>query len=621
MRAKFFLPMLRWVLLLGSLACLPARAQTAVPGVAGNFTGSEVATLVITGGGETETTTFRGSNSVFITQNGSTFSYTVADPSSGVSVTRTFTLSGNAIISGSGPALGFRPTSGLSVTQNQITSATGTVTQGRIDIAVRGRVTGRIDGEAFTIDLSSNVTLTGNVSPTNTSPAIAAQPQARTVTAGTAASFSVSANGSPPFTYQWRKDGVAIGGATGATYTISNVQAVHAGAYSAVVSNAFGSATSASATLAVLAAPAPPSITLPPRDVVSRAGATVALAVGASGATPFSYQWRKNGVNVAGATSSTLVLNALTVADAASYSVVVSNSLGSATSVPAAVSLVGSSAVLVPSRLSNLAVRSTSGTGAQTLTVGFVVGGAGTSGTKPLLIRGSGPALAVFGVAGVLADPRLTLFTASTTLATNDDWAGDPQISAVAAQVGAFAISQPASKDAAFYRPAQAAGAFTVQVTGANAVAGIALAEIYDATSTATFAAATPRLINVSARTQVGTGADILIAGFVIDGPTAQTVLVRGLGPALASFGVPGTLGDPKLELFQGTTKMAENDDWGGSPAIAATGTRVGAFSLPSASSKDAVLLITLPPGAYTAQASGVGGTTGVALVEIYEVP
>lgn len=597
------------------------HAQTAVPNVAGTYSGTEVATLVITEGGGTDTETFRGSNTVVITQNGSSFSFTTSDPSSGVSVTRTLTLSGNAIVSGSGPAVGFRPTPGLSVSQNQITSATGTVSQGRIDLSIRGRATGTFSGVAFSVDVTSNVVLTGNVAPTNTPPAIAAQPQSRTLNTGTTTTFTVSVNGSPPFTYQWRKNGADIGGATGASYTIASVQAGDAGGYSVVVSNAFGAATSPPATLTVLAASTAPVISVQPRDVVSRAGATVALTIGANGATPLNHQWRKNGVSIAGATGATLVLNTVSATDAASYSVLVTNSLGSAASASAAVTLAGSASAVVPSRLANLSVRSAAGTGAQTLIVGFAIGGAGTSGSKPMLVRGSGPALAGFGVTGVLADPRLALYNGSTVLATNDDWAGDPQVAAIGAQVGAFALSPAGSKDAAFYRPAQTAGTFSVQVMGANATSGIALAELYDATPTAGFTMATPRLINVSARTQVGTGADILIAGFVIDGPTAQTVLVRGVGPSLSGFGVTGVLSDPKLELFQGATKVGENDDWGGASAIAAVFGRVGAFALSSVSAKDSVLLITLPPGAYTAQISGIGGTTGVALVEIYEVP
>jgi hypothetical protein len=118
----------------------------------------------------------------------------------------------------------------------------------------------------------------------------------------------------------------------------------------------------------------------------------------------------------------------------------------------------------------------------------------------------------------------------------------------------------------------------------------------------------------------VGTGGDILIAGFTISGTEPKRILVRGVGPTLATLGVTGTLADPKLELIrQGTTTpMASSDDW--DPTLAPVFSAVGAFAL-TPGSKDAALLVTLPPGGYTAQISGVGNTTGVAIVEVYEVP
>jgi hypothetical protein len=147
---------------------------------------------------------------------------------------------------------------------------------------------------------------------------------------------------------------------------------------------------------------------------------------------------------------------------------------------------------------------------------------------------------------------------------------------------------------------------------------------VYDASAPDAFVISTPRLTNVSALTQVGTGGDILIAGFSVTGTTPKTVLVRGIGPALNAFGVTGSLADPKLELFQSgaSNAMAANDNWGAANTtqIAAAAAGVGAFAL-ATDSKDAVLLISLPPGSYTAQVTGVGGTTGLALVEIYEVP
>jgi len=141
---------------------------------------------------------------------------------------------------------------------------------------------------------------------------------------------------------------------------------------------------------------------------------------------------------------------------------------------------------------------------------------------------------------------------------------------------------------------------------------GVVLVELYDAG-----AGNSPRLANVSARNHVGTGGDLLIAGFVVDGVGPKSVLIRAVGPTLAAFGVQGTLADPKLQIFQGERLVAENDDW--SPSLATAFGRVGAFSL-VAGSLDAALTLTLQPGAYTAQITGVNGGTGEALVEIYEL-
>jgi hypothetical protein len=98
-------------------------------------------------------------------------------------------------------------------------------------------------------------------------------------------------------------------------------------------------------------------------------------------------------------------------------------------------------------------------------------------------------------------------------------------------------------------------------------------------------------------------------------------LLIRAVGPTLTTFGVTGVLDDPKLQLFSGATLLRENDNWGGDAQLSTVGASVGAFPLANATSKDAVLLVTLPPGSYTAQVSGLNLATGVALVEVYEVP
>ena len=128
--------------------------------------------------------------------------------------------------------------------------------------------------------------------------------------------------------------------------------------------------------------------------------------------------------------------------------------------------------------------------------------------------------------------------------------------------------------------------------------------------------------MNLSARVQVGTGANILIAGFVVGGSTSKTVLVRASGPALVPFGVTGTLPDPKLSIINSASAtVASNNGWGGNPQIVSAAASVGAFGWGNPSSNDSAILVTLPPGAYTAQVAGASGDTGVALVEVYDVP
>jgi hypothetical protein len=150
-----------------------------------------------------------------------------------------------------------------------------------------------------------------------------------------------------------------------------------------------------------------------------------------------------------------------------------------------------------------------------------------------------------------------------------------------------------------------------VQLTGGS---GVGLIEIYDIGGS-DYA----RLSNLSGRAFVGTGGDILIAGFSIAGDRPRTLLIRAIGPTLTTFGVGGALANPRLDLYAGTQRIAENDDWGGSASLRESFGRAGAFAI-DASSKDAVLLMTLGPGSYSVQISGADGATGVALVEVYDL-
>jgi len=268
-------------------------------------------------------------------------------------------------------------------------------------------------------------------------------------------------------------------------------------------------------------------------------------------------------------------------------------------------------------RLINISTRAQVGIGGNILIPGFVISG---SGTETLLIRADGPALSPFGVAGVLAQPSLSVFDSSgNAIAANTGWGTNPnpaEIAGTAATVGAFALPS-GSADCALI-VSLPAGAYTVEVSGVNSTTGIALAEIYEISSTGT------RLINMSARAQVGTGANIIIAGFAISGSGSEQLLVRGDGPGLTQFGVTGVLAQPTLTLFNSSgTAIASNTGWGtgANPAqITSVDSQVGAFAL-SVGSADSALVSTLSPGAYTLQIAGVNILTGDALAELYEIP
>ena len=349
-------------------------------------------------------------------------------------------------------------------------------------------------------------------------------------------------------------------------------------------------------------------------------GSTATFTFGVSGSPTPTFQWYLNGNAIAGATGSTVVVTGATAAQAGSYTCTATNPVGSVTSGAATLSVASTND---PGRLINLSCRAGVGTGANILIAGFAVGPNGASGKQALLVRASGPALTAFSVSGVLPDPKLDLYTgAGALISTNSGWGGLASIASTSAAVNAFAWStSPLGKDAALLASEQA-GPYTAQVSGASNDTGVSLAEVYDATPTGSYTSASPRLVNLSARVAVGTGGNILIAGFVVGGTTSKAVLVRASGPALTAFSVTGVLPDPKLQLYTGAGALiASNSGWGGDPQIASTATSVGAFSWGTSATPDSALLVTLPPGAYTAQVSGASGDTGVSLVEVYDVP
>ncbi len=273
---------------------------------------------------------------------------------------------------------------------------------------------------------------------------------------------------------------------------------------------------------------------------------------------------------------------------------------------------IGSAAEPSSARLVNVSARVALGGTAGTPIPGFVVAG---TGQKQVIVRAAGPALSAFGVGNALADPRLGLVSGGSVVASNDNWL--PSDAGAMGGVGAFAFAT-GSRDAALVLPV-APGPFTAPVTAPEGTSGVVLLETYDASPTGS-----SYLVNASTRAFVGTGDNVLIPGFVISGPGAVKVLIRAVGPTLASFGVGGVLNDPTLTLYRGNSALGSNDNWSAaanSAEIAAAGAAFGAFNLP-AGSRDAALLVSLPAGSYSAVVSGVNNGTGTALVELYsEIP
>ena len=477
-------------------------------------------------------------------------------------------------------------------------------------------VPGSAVGSLFTKELSFYLAAQ-SLGTSTPAPVISAPPANQTAVVGSSATFSIglTAAGSNslnvPFMINWTFNGRDLGdlsasggkytnsggtgGGPGLGLTIHNLTAADAGDYAVTIITAGGIATSSPATLTLAAAIAP-AIATQPRGVTVNAGSTVALTVTASGSPTPAFQWRKDGLPIPGATTDTLVLTSVASSAAGTYTVVAANVLGSATSTPAILNVTSGQ----PSRLPNLSVRTTLGAN-QTLTVGFA-----TVGSKTMLVRGVGPTLAGFGLSGVLPDPTIELFNAAASkIDENNDWS--PALGSVFTDVGAFGLTA-GSKDAALQRACS--GPYTAQIKSVGS--GVVLVEVYDAGGPG-------KLVNVSARNLVGTGDNVLITGFVVDGSAAKTLLIRGVGAKLAEFGVTGVLADPKLEIYNAAgAKIAENDNW--NAQLQPIARSVGAFDL-TLGSRDAALLLTLAPGNYTAQVSGSGATTGEAIVEVYDVP
>jgi hypothetical protein len=250
----------------------------------------------------------------------------------------------------------------------------------------------------------------------------------------------------------------------------------------------------------------------------------------------------------------------------------------------------------------NIATRMSVQTGDNVLIAGFIVTGPSGS-TKKVLIRGMGPSLAQFGVSGTLSDPFLELHKPDGSVVSNDNWQqGDTS------QIpnGFAPNDQRESVLVATLTP----GNYSAVVKGAHGETGVGIAELYDLD-----AASPATLANISTRGFINTGDDVMIGGFIIGGTEPAKILVRVTGPTLTDFGVPGALADPTLELHDSNGSTINNDDWRESQEA-----DIIATTIPPNKDREPAILATLAPGNYTAVVRGKNNTTGIGLVEAYNL-
>lgn len=263
--------------------------------------------------------------------------------------------------------------------------------------------------------------------------------------------------------------------------------------------------------------------------------------------------------------------------------------------------------VAAPGRLVQLSTRMQVGTGDNALIGGFIMRGPSP---KRLMIRGIGPST---GISGALADPVLELHDGGgAVIASNDNW-GDAANKQDMIDSG-VALASPNESGILMTVPSDPANAFyTAIVTGANNTTGIGLVEVYDLDS-----GPGSTLLNISTRGQVGVDPNALFAGFFVGGTESKQILVRAIGPSLATGGVSNPLADPTLEFFNGQgTKIDENDDWMTSPQK----TQIQTSGLAPTNAKESAVLQTLAAGPYTAVVRGTNSGTGVGSVEVYQLP
>lgn len=527
-------------------------------------------------------------------------------------------------------------------------------------------------------------TLTFAVTVANAAPRITTQPASQVAQTGTTAAFAVVATASPAPSYQWRKDGVTLAGATGSALALANLVAADAGGYDVVVTNSVGAVTSSLARLTVNATATAPVITRQPGHVVALAGRSASFTVVATGSPAPTYQWTNNGAALAGATAATLTLPHVTAADAGTYAVTVTNSAGTATASASLRVLARSYAGTYFGSLGNggsFALRINDDhtgvflgflPGAATAFVSRAVsvddngnfsfitntGAATTASDDTTPARAAAPGDIVFsgtisatGAVSGSATGTTTLALAATKSADTGATAasagfyqagtaaGSAQTLVIVSPAGqAFVVTQSGPTADGGTGTVDATGKLTVTTAARGTVSASVSADTAALTATVTTAAgvsttftgfadnsaalAQQRIINISTRTTAGIGDQVAIVGFVITGLESKPVLIRAVGPALRGLGVTTALAAPRLDLRSATALLATNTGWDSSGrSTEIAHAAARSGAFPlAAGSADSVILATLAPGSYTAVISAADAKSGVGLVEIYDL-
>jgi YVTN family beta-propeller protein len=320
---------------------------------------------------------------------------------------------------------------------------------------------------------------------------------------------------------------------------------------------------------------------------------------------------------------------------------------------PAVITVIDGGPAIASAKLGNLSTRAQVQTGANRMIGGFIISG---TGPKTVLLRARGPSMgtAPFNLTGVLANPTVKLYSGSTVIAQNDNWqttdalCGSPAVSCGGVteitatgkdpcQPNPGQTGPPAncSKESAIYVTLPP-GSYSAIMSGVSSGTGLGLVEVFEVNS-----ADVSALVNLSTRAKVQTGANRMIGGFIVSGTAPKTVLLRARGPSLgtAPFNLTGVLANPTVKLYSGSTVIAQSDDWQttdtlcGSPAVSCGGVteiigtgkdpcqpNPGQTGPPANCSKESAIYITLPPGSYSAIVSGVGATSGLGMVEVFDV-